>query len=101
MTLRSRSSPAIAARATTWNRYRRKGDLGLHVRRCCVVVVVVVLLTLLGLAVACGSGQTSARSAIVTVTGRIGPLHLDRSDRAAVIAFAGRPDAERGGHVEK
>lgn len=67
----------------------------MHVRRCCVVVV----LTLLGLAVACGSGRTSAGSAIVTVTGRIGPLHLDRSDRAAVIAFAGRPDAERRGQA--
>ena len=67
----------------------------MHVRRCCVVVV----LTLLGVAVACGSGRTSAGSAIVTVTGRIGPLHLDRSDRAAVIAFAGRPDAERRGQA--
>jgi hypothetical protein len=26
-------------------------------------------------------------------------LHLDRSDRAAVIAFAGQPDAERGGQA--
>jgi hypothetical protein len=66
-----------------------------QVRRCCAAVV----LTLLGLAVACGSGRTSAGSAIVTVTGRIGPLHLDRSDRAAVIAFAGRPDAERRGQA--
>jgi hypothetical protein len=66
-----------------------------HARGCCVVVV----LMLLGLAVACGSGRTSAGSAIVTVTGRIGPLHLDRSDRAAVIAFAGRPDAERRGQA--
>jgi hypothetical protein len=66
-----------------------------QVRRCCVAVV----LMLLGLAVACGSGRTSAGSATVTVTGRIGPLHLDRSDRAAVIAFAGRPDAERRGQA--
>ena len=61
--------------------------------------VVVVFLMLLGLAVICGSGRTSAGSAIVTVTGRIGPLHLDRSDRAAVIAFAGRADAERRGQA--
>ena len=67
----------------------------MHARRCCVVVV----LTLLGLATACGSGRTSAGSGIVTVTGRVGSLHLDRSDRAAVIAFAGRPDAERRGRA--
>ena len=50
----------------------------MQLRRCCVAVV----LMLLGLAVACGSGQTSAGSATVTVRGRIGPLQLDRSNRA-------------------
>jgi hypothetical protein len=39
----------------------------------------------------------SAGSTVVTTTGKIGPLHLDRSDRAAVIAFAGAPDAESHG----
>jgi hypothetical protein len=30
---------------------------------------------------------------VVRVTGQIGPLHVDRSDEAAVVAFAGKPDA--------
>jgi hypothetical protein len=58
---------------------------------------VVVSLTLLALAAACGSGGVSVDARIDTATGRIGALHLDQSDRAAVIAFAGRPDAERPG----
>jgi hypothetical protein len=29
----------------------------------------------------------------VRATGQIGPLHVDRSDEAAVVAFAGKPDA--------
>ena len=33
----------------------------------------------------------------MTATGRIGPLRVDRSNRAQVIAFAGRPDSERRG----
>jgi hypothetical protein len=49
--------------------------------------------------VACGWVSSAAVSAVVTVTGRIGPLHLDRSTRASVIAFAGRPDAERHGRA--
>jgi hypothetical protein len=33
----------------------------------------------------------------VRVTGQIGALHMDRSDEAAVVAFAGKPDAtDRG-----
>lgn len=63
-------------------------------RRTCVVVV-----ALLAVAVACGSARTAAGPTIVTVTGRIGPLHLDRSKRADVVAFAGRPDAERRGRA--
>jgi hypothetical protein len=34
---------------------------------------------------------------VVTATGRIGPLHVDTSNRAAVIAFAGQPESERRG----
>ena len=34
---------------------------------------------------------------MVTADGRIGPLHLDTSDRADVIGFAGRPESERRG----
>ena len=49
------------------------------------------------LAVGCSSGHTAPKSAIVTATGRIGPLHVDRSDRGAIIAFAGRPDTELRG----
>lgn len=40
-----------------------------------------------------GFGAPSARI-IVTAAGRIGPLHVDKSDRAEVIAFAGQPDSE-------
>jgi hypothetical protein len=49
------------------------------------------------LAVGCSAHNTSRESAVVTSSGRIGPLHVDRSDRAAVIAFAGRPDSEGPG----
>jgi hypothetical protein len=43
-----------------------------------------------------GCGGRS-NSHLVSVDGRIGPLHVDRSDRADVVRFAGRPDAERTG----
>ena len=46
-------------------------------------------------ATACASGHTSRTS--VDVSGRIGSLRVDVSDRRAVVAFAGRPDAERRG----
>jgi hypothetical protein len=36
---------------------------------------------------------------VLRVTGSIGPVHVDRSDRAAVIAFAGKPDAEAAGRA--
>jgi hypothetical protein len=62
-------------------------------RRCSAAVLAVFVL------IACGSARSTAGTAIVTVTGRIGPLLLDRSDRAAVIGFAGRPDAERHGQT--
>jgi hypothetical protein len=54
-------------------------------------------LALLVLAAACSSGHRPASRAVVSASGRIGPLRVDRSTRGDVIAFAGRPDAERGG----
>jgi hypothetical protein len=47
-------------------------------------------------AAGCASGR-HAPEAVISQTGSIGPLHMDRSTRSAVIAFAGRPDAERRG----
>jgi hypothetical protein len=38
-----------------------------------------------------GCGSTSTH--VVRVTGEIGQLRMDRSDAAAVVAFAGKPDA--------
>jgi len=46
---------------------------------------------------ACSSGVATAR--VISVDGRIGPLRIDHSDAAAVIAFAGRPAAERRGRI--
>lgn len=47
---------------------------------------------------ACSSSDTSAsKRVVVTANGRIGPLHVDESDRADVTSFAGRPDSERHG----
>ena len=37
----------------------------------------------------------------ISVTGRVGPLRVDSSDRQAVIAFAGRPQAERRGRTDR
>jgi hypothetical protein len=55
--------------------------------------------SILALAGGWGCGESSSESRrIVSVSGRIGPLRIDESDRAAVIAFAGRPDAERDSH---
>ena len=48
-------------------------------------------------AVGCGSMHRTGVGAVVSDRGRIGPLRMDRSDRAEVIAFAGRPDVERRG----
>ena len=42
---------------------------------------------------ACGGGGSVSH--VFGVDGHIGPLHVDESDRAAVILFAGKPDAER------
>jgi len=38
-------------------------------------------------------------SQVVSLDGRIGPLQLDVSDRAAVVAFAGKPQLEASGHM--
>jgi hypothetical protein len=43
------------------------------------------------------AGCSSHKQAVVTPSGSIGPLPVDRSNRAAVIAFAGRPNVERRG----
>jgi hypothetical protein len=53
----------------------------------------------LALVCGCGSNSKPTGTHIVSVTGRIGDLHIDRSDRAAVIRFAGRPSAERAGRI--
>jgi hypothetical protein len=44
---------------------------------------------------ACGGGHP--RSHVIGADGSIGSLQTDRSDRAAVVAFAGTPDAVRDG----
>ncbi|SRR6266496_3327272 len=44
----------------------------------------------------CASGHSSGRI-VVSARGRIGPMHVDESDRADVISFAGQPDSERRG----
>jgi hypothetical protein len=43
------------------------------------------------------ASTSEARPIPVTATGRIGPLEVEISDRAAVISFAGRPNAENRG----
>jgi hypothetical protein len=43
-----------------------------------------------------GCGGSSS-SHVFGVDGHIGPLHVDRSNRTAVIRYAGTPDAERSG----
>jgi hypothetical protein len=54
------------------------------------------LVVLILLASGCGSGHSAVR-AIVSQTGQIGPLRMDRSTRGDVVSFVGRPDAERNG----
>lgn len=46
----------------------------------------------------CSSGHRStSRRVVVTASGRVGPLRVDESGRADVVAFAGRPESERRG----
>jgi hypothetical protein len=48
--------------------------------------------------VGCASGHASEHGrVVVSATGRVGPLHVDESGRAAIISFAGRPESERRG----
>jgi hypothetical protein len=51
------------------------------------------------LVLVCGCGSRSPSTHVVSVGGQIGTLHVDRSDRAAVVAFAGKPAAERSGRL--
>jgi hypothetical protein len=56
------------------------------------------LLATLFVLAGCSSNDTSSpKSVVVTPTGQVGPLRIDRSNRAQVIAFAGRPESERRG----
>jgi hypothetical protein len=52
------------------------------------------LVVLLGFALLSGSAGAAGGSGKVAVTGQIGPLQIDKSDRAAIIAFAGTADLE-------
>jgi hypothetical protein len=52
------------------------------------------VLAVVPVAAGCGSGRASGGSGIVTVAGNIGPLRVGTSDRAAVVAFAGKPGVD-------
>jgi hypothetical protein len=52
---------------------------------------------LLVAAAGCSSGHPSAKRVVLSENGRIGELRMDRSSRVNVIAFTGKPDAERRG----
>lgn len=66
-------------------------------RRARIALVAAAVAALAG----CGGSQPKAHSTIlVTPAGKVGSLHVDRSNRADVIALLGRPDAEtRGRYV--
>ena len=68
----------------------------------CLTVVATAALAATLAASACGSSaHANRRSAVtVSVSGRVGPLRVDESRRAAVVAFAGRPDAEQVGRSD-
>ncbi len=55
-----------------------------------VVLVVMVILASVGYAVAASAGQTIR----ITAGGRIGTLQIDKSDRSAIVAFAGEPEVD-------
>jgi len=55
--------------------------------------------TLVAVAAGCGSTHTSRSYVVSVADARIGPLQLDVSDRAAVVAFAGKPQLEARGHM--
>jgi hypothetical protein len=52
---------------------------------------------LCALALGCSSGHKPAPSIVVSAGGRIGSLQAGRSDATAIVAFVGRPDADRRG----
>ena len=52
------------------------------------------VVALLGFALLSGSAAAAGGSGAVSVTGTIGKVQIDKSDRAAIIAFAGTPDVE-------
>ena len=54
----------------------------------------VTLVALLGVALLSGSATAAGGSGVVAVTGQVGKLQIDKSNRAAVLAFAGKPDVE-------
>jgi len=63
----------------------------------CLLATLAAALAALAL-IGCASGHRSGSGRIVvSATGRIGPLRVDKSDRADVISFAGRPESERHG----
>jgi hypothetical protein len=51
-------------------------------------------IALLAFALLSGPASAAGGSGIVAVTGQVGKLQIDKSDRAAVLAFAGTPDQE-------
>ena len=64
--------------------------------RCLLATLAAALAALALIGCASGHGSGSGRI-VVSATGRIGPLRVDKSDRADVISFAGRPESERHG----
>jgi hypothetical protein len=64
--------------------------------RCLLATLAAALAALALIGCASGHGSGSGRI-VVSATGRIGPLRVDESDRAAVISFAGGPESERHG----
>ena len=64
--------------------------------RCLLATLAAALAALALSGCASGHGSGSGRI-VVSATGRIGPLRVDESDRAAVISFAGGPESERHG----
>jgi hypothetical protein len=67
---------------------RRISVVGPRARFLGVSLVVLVVAVLTGSAIAAGG------SGMIAVTGAIGPLQIDKSNRAAVLAFSGKPDTE-------
>jgi hypothetical protein len=61
--------------------------------------LVAVFVALLGFAVFGGVARATGGSGVITVGGQIGKLQIDKSTRADVIAFAGKPDHESSERV--